>query len=147
MVRGLAAISAVAKAKYVITVDHPESSTQFSTAPKFYLWISSDPDDRRKYDNLYFRAKEILTKELCIVKLDKKKKERELVVGKKSSLSSLSIIDDDDQVKGTTVKKLANGAFEIIPGEMKSGEYAFAYNGNDEAYRTGQKLYDFSIKK
>ena len=85
--------------------------------------------------------------EFVLVKLTVKERKnlREVIIGKKSWISSSKGIDTKNALS-FSIKELESNKFKVIPDRLEPGEYCFIYQGQVPQGRTNQSVFDFSIQ-
>lgn len=78
-------------------------------------------------------------------KVKKRKNLREVVIGKKSAISSNSGIDPKKAIS-FSIEQLEANKFKVIAENLEPGEYCFIYQGQVPQGRENQSVFDFSIQ-
>lgn len=83
--------------------------------------------------------------EFMLVRLEKEKNSREIVIGKANNVGSSSGIDDKRKILFAS-KKRQKGIYEVsFDTPLEPGEYCFMFSSSS-MYQGGMKVYDFSIR-
>jgi len=85
--------------------------------------------------------------EFVLVKLTVKdrKNVREVIIGKKSWVSSQSGVDPKFALP-FSIEEIESNKFKVVPENLGPGEYAFLYQGQVPQGRSNQSVFDFSIQ-
>ena len=78
-------------------------------------------------------------------KVKKRKNLREVVIGKKSAVSSSSGIDPKNAIP-FSIEQIEGNKFKVIANNLQPGEYCFIYQGQVPQGRTNQSVFDFSVQ-
>lgn len=85
--------------------------------------------------------------EFALVKLTVKegKNLREIITGKRNSVSSSSGIDPRNALP-FSIEEVEGNKFKVIPENLEPGEYCFIYQGQVPQGRSNQSVFDFSVQ-
>ena len=85
--------------------------------------------------------------EFVLVKLTVKERKnvREIIIGKKSWVSSQDGIDPKFALP-FSIEEIESNKFKVVPENLGPGEYAFLYQGQVPQGRSNQSVFDFSIQ-
>lgn len=85
--------------------------------------------------------------EFVLVKLDKKKKKRELKTGSVNVYAGSNIGVDEKQIIPFTIEIVGDYEFNVTPKSMlEDGEYCFFYQGIVPSGGVNQSVFDFSVQ-
>lgn len=135
----------IAKAKWKAVVRGSRATVRTSeTAPEFWFYFNVKSTGLSQSGS--FLSAATSPNEFILAKMERKHKDRELVVDQFGAFGSSTGTRSKDTVAFDFVK-MAPGIYKVTPREpLKPGEYCFLYAGTNMAMgMTGGKLYAFGI--
>lgn len=136
---GSAMSMGLSKAKWKVVIEGASASLHIlNSTPEFWFYFANAGSA--------FSSGPSRPEDFTLVKLEKHKSDRELVVGKVGAFGASSGIPTNDTI-AVQAKAVAPGIYEVVPSKpLKSGEYAFLPAGeNMQLAATGGKLFDFEV--
>lgn len=136
----------LSNSKIKATVDGTTSRTVVATNSPIFLFVF-DATAIGGLNNNYFSSAQS-PNEFFLVELNPDKDSREIIVGKSNIVGSNIGIPDDSKIDFNS-KKTKTGTYEVsFSKPLPPGEYCFlSASSSMAAGTTGNKVYDFTIKK
>jgi hypothetical protein len=135
----MAMTGGIAKAKYKMSIPGREASLRVQEPrPTFYFYFATTAGAMGQGPTS--------PNDFSLVKLDKKKDRREVVVGR-AGITGVSSGVSSDAAVAFDAESVSAGIYKVVPKEdLKPGEYAFFFATSAQTMGlTGGKLFDFGI--
>lgn len=140
---------ASAKVKALLNNAHSPNILHVDDDISFFFYFVPQEDQAFKMgaSNWWFRSA-TSPNEFVLVKLDVKKGQRELVIGKVNAYAGSSSSVDAKAIIAVNIESIDDYTFKVTPVEpLDKGEYCFFYQGMIPSGSNNQSVFDFSIQE
>lgn len=134
------------KSNNVINSSTPEFTFIFNPATTEVDNLQTNQGNQAGFLNWWFRVASN-PNEFVLVKLTVKERKnlREVIIGKKSWISSSDGIDPKYALP-FSINEIESNKFKVVPENLEPGEYCFIYQGQVPQGRSNQSVFDFSVQ-